>query len=492
VKPDRLDDEDSPQHSGNEVHSTVRMLIIEQPFPTTKPPLSEGRMQMKRRKRLSCFGLPLLLAFLLVSIPSVMAGQPTDNDRYVKSESISEMPGVFWEGTYGCPHWDWCYDVIEVSTGGFAMTGFHDSTWAGQDGKMWLVRTDSNGTLLWNRTYRYVGNPEQSSGQSLLECSDGGFAIGGYMTVYVQDTDTRHSEIWLVRTDAEGNQLWNRTYGGSGGDTCVELAGCSDGGFALFGITSSRGAGGSDFFLVRVDADGDMLWNHTYGYSGNEFPGPDGLVQCSDGGFAMVGNTWSLGLDAQVLLVRTDSDGNQLWSETYGESNWELGFDILNVDSDFLILAQRTDTVQQTSWAWVIRTDSDGDVIWERLHGAGIGESIVQCSSGGFAIAGYGGDMSTGIGGGWLVRIDDDGNLLWDRIYNRSDRDEFHEIIECSDGNFAMAGQTEVDWDAGDFEFWLLRVADQAPPIPIEWIVIGVGVPIAAVAILALLRAKRK
>jgi len=402
------------------------------------------------------------------------------------------MPGVIWEGTYGCPHWDWCNDLIEVSTGGFAMTGFHDSAWAGQQGKMWLVRTDSEGNLLWNRTFRSAGNPEQSTGNSLVECSEGGFAIGGYLSVYVNDTGSSHTDMWLVRTDADGNHLWNRTYGGPMAESCFELTECSDGGFTLFGFTSSLGAGESDFYLVRVDADGTMLWNHTYGYAGNEFAGPDGMVQCSDGGFAMVGNTWSLGSDVQVLLVRTDSDGNQLWSQTYGEPNWEFGFDILTVGADFLILAQRTDTVQQASWAWVIRTDASGDVIWDRLHGTGIGESIIQCSNGGFAIAGYGGDVSTMTIGAWLVRIDDNGNLLWDRIYDRSDRDEFYEIVECSEGGFAMAGQTEVDWEAGDFDFWLLRVADQAPPVPVEWVVAGVGVPVAVIVVVAILRAKRK
>ncbi|MFX1265204.1 MAG: hypothetical protein ACFFH0_07470, partial [Promethearchaeota archaeon] len=151
---------------------------------------------------------------------------------------------------------------------------------------------------------------------------------------------------------------------------------------------------------------------------------------------------------------------------------------------------------QRRAWAWVIRTDADGNMIWERTFGStsfvGVGHSMIQCSNGGFAIAGYGGDPTTMIGGAWLVRIDENGNLLWDQVYNRSDRDEIYAIVQCSDGDFAMAGQTEIDWSEGDFDFWLLRVADQAPPIPLEWVVVGVGIPVALVAIVVILRAKRR
>lgn len=431
-------------------------------------------------------GILLVLAFLVVSFPIVLASSHESLQQDLGSSSIEEVPGVFWEETYGGPNWEWCRDIIEISTGGFAMTGFSDPTGSTNGGHLWLVRIDEDGTQLWNRTF----TDDVSSGNSLVESSSGGFAIAGSLDF----SNPLHKEMLFVRTDSDGNHLWNRTYCGPESANCFDMIECSGGGFALLGWENA--GDNFDFSLIRIDADGNQLWNQTYGFDGKEYPGLHGLVQCSDGGFAMAGNTLSFDSDSQVYVVRTDSNGNEIWNRTLGEPGWETATSIVTVGSEFQILAQRIDTNQQLSLLWVIRINADGTVVWERTYGSasrmGLAETMIQCSNGGFALAGYGGDPINQIGGAWLLRIDDNGNLLWDQLYDRSDRDEIFAIIECSDGGFAMAGQTEVDWSEGDFDFWLLRVADQAPPIPLEWIVAGVGVPVVVIAIAVIIRTRRK
>lgn len=431
-------------------------------------------------------GILLVLVFLVVSFPSVLASSHESIQQHLRGSSLEEVPGVIWEGTYGGPNWEWCRDITEVSTGGFAMTGFSDPTGSTYGGHLWLVRIDEDGTQLWNRTY----TDNDSSGNSLVECSNGGFAIAGSLDF----SNPLHMEMLFVRTDADGNHLWNRTYCGPESANCFDMIECSDGGFALLGWENT--GDDYDFSLIRIDAEGNPLWNQTYGFDGKEYPGLQGLAQCSDGGFVMAGNTLSIDSDSQVYIVRTDSNGNELWNRTLGEPGWETATSIVTVGSEFQILAHRIDATQQLSLLWVIRINADGTTIWERTYGSesrmGLAESMIQCSNGGFALAGYGGDPATQIFGAWLVRIDDNGNLLWDQLYDRSDRDEIYALIECSDGGFAMAGQTEVDWSEGDFDFWLLRVSDQAPPIPLEWVVAGVGVPVVVIVIAFILRAKRK
>ncbi|MFW9967811.1 MAG: PQQ-binding-like beta-propeller repeat protein [Candidatus Thorarchaeota archaeon] len=440
---------------------------------------------MKRISILSR-GFFLVLLFLTVSSPLISASSNESIQQNMGGSSLDEVPGFISENTYGGPNWEWCRDMIEISTGGFAMTGFSDSTGATGGGHLWLVRVDEDGTQLWNRTY----TEDVSSGNSLLECDSGGFAIAGASTY----SSPLHQEMLFIRVDAEGNQLWNRTYCGSESSNCFDMIECSDGGFALLGWEKT--GDNFDFILVRIDADGNPLWNQTYGFDGKEYPGFHGLVQCSDSGFALAGNTWSFNSDSQVYVVRTDSTGNELWNLTLGETGFETATSIVTVGSEFQVLAQRIDPNQQLSLVWVIRINADGAMVWERTYGSanrmGIAESMIECSNGGFALAGYGGNPTTQIGGAWLLRVADNGNLLWDQIYDRTDRDEIYTIVECRDGGFAMAGQTEVDWSEGDFDFWLLRVTDQAPPIPLEWIVAGVGVPVVVIAIAFILRAKRK
>jgi len=416
-----------------------------------------------------------------------MAWQEADTDPQVKSAAPLEAPGVIWEHTYGGPYWDWCTDMIEVSSGGYAITGFTDAPWASQGGVMWLVRTASNGDVVWNSTYS--GNLplngtysiDRTNANALVECSAGGFALAGDAIVVDSDTDARHPEMWLVRTDAAGNHLWNRTYGEGGLGGIVE---CSDGGFTLVGTTERSGvAGRCDYYLARTDADGNLLWEHTYG--GVECDHARDLAGCSDGGFAIVGSSYSYGSDSQVLLVRTDSEGNLLWVQTYGGPDYDSGNCFLELDDGFLIVGET-----EAEGLRIIRTDADGNMIWVRRYlgyavwrrpaATGFGESVVKCRNGGFAIAGYG-RSSLGIGGGWLLRIDDSGNILWDQLFPRTDRDEFYALVESSEGGFVVAGQTEVDWEAGDFDYWLLRVADQ-PPISVYNAIAGVlGVSFAIV-----------
>ncbi|MFX0054266.1 MAG: PQQ-binding-like beta-propeller repeat protein [Candidatus Hermodarchaeota archaeon] len=428
----------------------------------------------------------MVMSFLVMSLPLVWASSHQSIQQNLGSSSFEEVPGFIWEETYGGPNWEWCRDMIEISTGGFAMTGFTDPTGSTNGGRLWLVRVDEDGTQLWNRTY----TDDESGGHSLVECSSGGFAMAGALFF----SNPLHQEMLLVRTDVDGNHLWNRTYYGSASTSCFDMIECSDGGFALLGWQNI--GDDSDLILVRTDADGNQIWNQTYGFDGNEYPGFHGLTQCSDGGFALAGDTWSFNSDAQLYVVRTDSTGNELWNLTLGETGFETATSIVTVGSELQIVAQRLDSVQQLSLVWLIRIDTDGAVVWERTYGSanhmGIAESMIQCSTGGFALAGFGGDPFSQSMGAWLLRIDDNGNLLWDQIYDRSDRDEIYAIVECSDGGFALAGQTEVDWSEGDFDFWLLRVADEAPPIPIEWIVAGVGVPIVVIVLAVVIRARRK
>nr|KXH70085.1 MAG: hypothetical protein AM324_10125 [Candidatus Thorarchaeota archaeon SMTZ1-83] len=427
-----------------------------------------------------------------------MAWPETNIDRHVKSEALPDAPAVIWEHTYGGPYWDWCHDMIEVSSGGYAITGFTDAPWASQGGVMWLVRTASNGDMVWNSTYS--GNlplngtytVERTSALALIECDSGGFALAGYATVVNPDTEARRGEMWLVRTDADGNHLWNRTYGEGGLHDLVE---CSDGGFTLFGLTErSGGAGRDDLYLAHTDADGNLLWEYMYG--GSECDFSRHMVQCSDGGYAMLATSYSYGLDFQILLVRTDSEGSLLWVQTYGGPDYDSGDCFLALDDGFLIVGHA-----ENEGLRIIRTDADGDMIWmrrfldyvawRRSAATGFGESVVQCNNGGFAIAGYGVNP-LGQGGGWLLRIDDNGNILWSQHHPRTDRDEIYAIVENSEGGFVMAGQTEVDWEAGDFDFWLLRVADQAQVSGYSVIAGAVGVSFALLVGVFALRRREK
>jgi hypothetical protein len=214
-----------------------------------------------------------------------------------------------WNRTYGGTNFDQLYGIVELSAGGFALTGNTMSFGAGSsDG--WLVRVDSNGNLLWNTTY---GGIKSDKLYDIVGLSDGGFALVGYTESFGVDD----SDGWLVRVDSSGGLLWNVTYGGMKIDKLKSIVGLSDGGFALYWNTGTYGAGRDDGWLVRVDSNGNLLWNTTYG--GRSYDVLFGVVGLSDGGFALAGYSCSYGVgDPDGWLVRVDAGGNLLWNKTYG------------------------------------------------------------------------------------------------------------------------------------------------------------------------------
>jgi hypothetical protein len=233
--------------------------------------------------------------------------------------SVSASPEM-WTQTYGNGK-EVGYSLVETSDGGFAIAGDAGSFGAG-DGDFWLVKTDVNGNMEWNQTYGGVG---YESAKALIKASDGGFALAGNKHY----SDYLECDFWLVKTDRYGNMEWNKTYGGSGFDSANSLIETSEGGYVLAGTTSSFGAGETDFWLVKTDAHGNLQWNQTYGSADLETS--TSLVATSDGGYALAGGRTGLEggvtgfypFDNTVILVKTDAYGNMVWKQSYGEN---LGF----------------------------------------------------------------------------------------------------------------------------------------------------------------------
>jgi hypothetical protein len=160
------------------------------------------------------------------------------------------MPG--WSKTYGGTNFDRANALVQTTDGGYALAGVTQSFGAGSSDS-WLVKTDSAGNVLWNQTY---GGTNSDGTNALVQTSDGGYALAGYTASF----GAGGYDFWLVKTDSTGNTLWNKTYGGTGDDWAYALVQTSDGGYALAGYTASFGAGGGDVWLVKTDVESGLAW----------------------------------------------------------------------------------------------------------------------------------------------------------------------------------------------------------------------------------------
>jgi hypothetical protein len=234
-----------------------------------------------------------------------------EEEPFLDSSQLSTS--TMWNRTYGGTPYETAESVIETSDGGYAVAG-----WRWYYTGMVLVKTDKFGNMEWVQTY---GKNEiaHDSANSVIETSDGGYAIAGSRR---SGERIGYNDFVLVKTDAYGNMEWDRTYGGTDGDGASAIVETSDGGYALAGVTLSFGAGDRDVWLIKTDTNGNMQWNKTYGGTGTEEA--SSLVETSDGGFAIAGNTDSLGAgESDFWLIKTDSYGNIKWDKTYGGTGSE-------------------------------------------------------------------------------------------------------------------------------------------------------------------------
>jgi predicted secreted protein len=373
---------------------------------------------------------------------------------------------------------DGLYSLVEASDGGYAIAGVTDNFDAGGY-DAWLIKTDALGNVEWNKTY--------NSGRfsSLVEASDGGYAIAGirnFSSPYDFD-----GAFWLVKTDEYGNMEWNKTYTGTG---CIEgrsLVATSDGGYAFAGFTESFGAGGYDVWLVKTDSFGNVEWNRTYG--GTEDDVAYSLVNASDGGYAIAGSR-----DGDCWLVKTDACGNMEWNKTYART-YLVEFRSLVEASDGGYAIAGTAGFAWGDGAggydfWLVKIDASGNMEWNKTYG-GTGHdeacSLVVTSDGGYAIAGtYSCSFILAPHGtSWLVKTDEFGNMEWNKTYAEEQAYWTYSLVAASDGGYAIVSQTSYSNSGGV----VLIKTDEFGEVPeASWVVL----PLLLAATLAIFISKKK
>lgn len=390
-----------------------------------------------------------------------------------------------WSMTYGGTGDDSLRgNVVQTIDGGYALSGYTNSFGAGGY-DFWVIKTDAVGNMEWNKTY---GGSQDETCIDMYQTNDGGYTLFGNTSSF----GAGNWDMWLVKTDADGNALWSKTYGGTGDEQGICVIQTIDGGYALSGETDSFGAGLMDFWLAKTDASGNMQWNKTYGGTSQDHG--KNTVQTSDGGYAMIGYVSSFGAGAQDFwLVKTDALGNMLWSMTYGGAGNDQGDGVIQtVDGGFLLTGRTQSFGAGSMDIWLVRTDASGNMLWNKTYGgAGMeyGVFATPTADGGYAIVGFTTSFGAGFFDFWLVKTDASGNMQWNMTYGGAAVDVSTSIVQTSDGGYAIGGWTN-SFGAGNYDFWLVKT-DASGVVP-EGLTIGVMLLLSTIAVIVNVRHFRK
>ncbi|UCC78984.1 MAG: T9SS type A sorting domain-containing protein [Candidatus Zixiibacteriota bacterium] len=319
----------------------------------------------------------------------------------------AQAPDTLWAKLYGGAGNDYGYWLDVTDDGGYIITGSYSLGVGNTD--LYLVKTGEDGDTLWTSSY---GGDFYDAGRWVYWTPDNGYFVAGIESRF----NNTEKNVCVLKTDSLGNILWNYSYGGEQEDGVVTGQPTSDGGYILVGYTASFGLGYMDAWLLKLDADGDTVWTRTFG--SGEYDSGRSVIQTPDGGYFVLCNINYGFNDTGLTLIKTDANGDTLWSRRYCQ-NYATGVSIIPTnDNRFMILANTLAFGDEFD-IQMLKIDANGDSLWTRVIGGldiDMGNSIKQTDDDGFIICGITGpyfDQDI-----YVVKTDANGDTLWSSTFN--------------------------------------------------------------------------
>ncbi|RFS17061.1 3-coathanger stack domain-containing protein [Emticicia sp. C21] len=389
-----------------------------------------------------------------------------------------------WDNDLGGNMYDLLFATVATDDGGFLLGGSSISlaSWEKSEGRIgrddyWIIKIDANGHKLWDKT---LGTANDNFLRSIIKTNDGGFLLGGFSFI----DQTKADDFWIIKIDANGNHLWDKFIGSNSNDNFSTMTATNDGGFLLFGTNfytasgdkTAIGTGEDDFWVVKIDAYGNKIWDKALGGTGSEKLNT--VIADTDGGYLLGGysHSDSSGQKSEACrgnsdywIVKIDAEGNKIWDKTFGGSGEDgLNSIICTADGKYLlggysaseISGDKTGVARGSYDFWVIKVDALGNKIWDKSFGGDnldMLNSMLPMDDGGYLI---GGTSFTSISGDkteynrgycdfWLIKTDAVGNKVWDKTLGGNHIETLVSMLEIGNGNYLLTG-TSVSDDSGD------------------------------------------
>jgi hypothetical protein len=366
-----------------------------------------------------------------------------------------------WSTTFGGERIDRGYSVQQTPDDGYIIAGDTESFGSGKL-DFWLIKTDNEGNEEWNMTF---GGKQSERCFSCQQTMDKGYIMVGWKSY---GTEKRLSDIWLVKTDKDGNEQWNKTYGDTNwnGGYCIRQT--MDGGYIIVGETCTMGYEQRDIWLIKTTPNGTIQWETTFGGNKNDYGAT--VQQTTDGGYIIGGYTQSYNDEYGGILIKTNADGTEEWYKTYdgGISCVQQTNDGGFILTGSIRVATGLRGYPHTDIA-ILKTDMYGNEEWTQTYGTyhyDEGMHVQQTSDRGYIVLGdtinVRSSMDTDSGDFfdmWLIKTDASGSVVWMKKLGGNHYEYAHEAHETTDGGYIIVGDT-WSFGAGETDVWLIKTRE--------------------------------
>jgi len=356
---------------------------------------------------------------------------------------------TIFQKTFGDSLAEYCFSAKQTHDKGFVLAGYTKSYGTGGN-NFYIIKTDSLSTVIWSKIY---GGALDDEIYNIQQTTDGGYIMAGYTKSF----GIQYYDAVLLKTDANGDTLWAKTYGGLGSDYGNTVIQTKDGGYIMAGYTTDS----TSIYIVKTDVQGNLLWQKTLG-AGTGITDAYCIKQTTDKGYIITGYGNGFGeVNGDVFLIKTDSLANPIFTKTYGYKGADWGsFMCETTDGGYVIGGSySTDSTQTDIDTYIIKTDANGDTLWTRAFGGSgndYGQYIQQTTDGGYILSGYTNSFGAGDYDAFLLKVNANGDTVFAKTFGGTGDDEANMVTQTSDGGYILAGQSN-SFGKGSYDFYLVK-----------------------------------
>jgi hypothetical protein len=357
-------------------------------------------------------------------------------------------PDVQWSRTFGDSGGSIYGNSVQQTTdGGYILCGRTETP--SEERVAWLIKTDADGNKLWDKIFN-SGLDGTAEANSVQQTTDGGYILCG--TVVTKETGIWIYYIWLIKTDADGNKVWDKLFVGSQrGASGHSVQQTTDGGYIICGRSDGH------LRLMKTDAEGNTIWDKTF--VARHMDQGNSVQQTTDGGYIVCGRTrplidgWIVG-KPNVWLIKTDANGNKLWDRMFGGELYAEGASVQQTTDGGYIICGVGETEKNIGALshLLLKTDANGNKVWDKIFDRGYGYSAQQTTDGGYILCG-----KTRSHAGWVIKTDVAGNKLWDKKVGKGFASA-NSIQQTADGGYVICGG---EYSSGANHALLVKIAPE-------------------------------